>query len=42
MPLDEQRQLLRDYCARNSLRYYLHTVAALYARLGGMSLNFLL
>ena len=42
MPLDEQRQLIRDYCARNPLRYYFHAVAALYARLGGMSLNFLL
>ncbi len=41
-PLDQQRQLLRDYCAKNPLRYYFHAVAALYHRLGGRSLDFLL
>jgi hypothetical protein len=37
-----QRQFLRDYCKRNPLRYYFHAIAALYKRLGGTSLLFLL
>ena len=39
---DQQRQFLRDYCARNPLRYFFHGVAALYNRLGGTSLDYLL
>ena len=41
-PLDQQRQFLREYCSKNPLRYYFHAVAALYNRLGGTSLDFLL
>jgi hypothetical protein len=42
LPPEQQRQFLKDYCARNPLRYYFHGVAALYQRLGGTSLDFLL
>lgn len=39
---EQQRQFIRAYCARNPLRYYFHGVAALYQRLGGTSLDYLL
>jgi hypothetical protein len=42
LPPEQQRQFLRDYCKRNPLRYYFHATAALYQRLGGTSLLFLL
>ena len=42
MALNEQREFLRAYCAKSPLRYYYHAVAALYQRLGGTSLDFLL
>jgi hypothetical protein len=42
LPPEQQRQFLLDYCKHNPLRYYFHATAALYQRLGGTSLLFLL
>jgi hypothetical protein len=42
MTTDEQRQFLRQYCQTNPLRYYFEGVAALYHKLDGKSLDFLM
>jgi hypothetical protein len=42
MTTDEQRRFLKEYCRANPLRYYYEGVAALYHKLDGKSLDFLM